>query len=286
MSNCTHCGKPAGVFRNYRADCRAQFERATATIPAFFEKLLQSLLPADRFKELLREVAATFHIPPDQLRSLSIDGIRAMVDSAVTQRLPTITDEDRILEIATTLGLSAEDISGLTEKLVKIGILRDLDEGAAPDRVTVVGPMPFELEADESIIWIFNGVKVLRGSKAKNASPAMNRHDMPDYLPPASVGQDSARFPESAEIGSGDLMITNRHVFIVSDDRHRQIPFSRLAHVATFSDGFQLARSADERPLTFLVDDPWFAANLVIRLMRLPGNVPAPKRETGPADAK
>src|SRR6185437_16407330 len=160
MSNCTHCGKPAGLFRNHHADCRAQFERATATIPAFFEKLLQSLLPADRFEQLLKEVAATFHIPPDRLRSLSIDGINAMVDSAVSQGLPTFKDEDRILEIATTLGLSAEDIPGLTDRLVKIGILRDLDEGLAPDRVTVVGPMPFELEAGESIIWIFNGVKV------------------------------------------------------------------------------------------------------------------------------
>src|SRR5690242_21848031 len=115
MSNCTHCGKPAGLFRSYHADCRAQFERATATIPAFFEKLLQSLLPAERFEQLLKEVAGTFHIPPDQLRSLSVEGIKAMLDSALSHRLPTITDENRVLEIATTLGLSAEQIPGFTD---------------------------------------------------------------------------------------------------------------------------------------------------------------------------
>src|ERR1051325_4781003 len=167
MSNCTHCGKPAGLFRSYHPDCRAQFERAVTTIPAFFEKLLHSLLPAERFEQLLSEVAATFHIGPERLRSLSTMGINAMLDAAVSQRIPTVAEEDRILDIAATLGVSVNDIPGLADKFVKISILRDLDEGRVPDHVTVVGPMPLELQSDEAIVWIFNGAKTYRQPKSK-----------------------------------------------------------------------------------------------------------------------
>jgi hypothetical protein len=288
MSNCTHCGKPAGLLRNFHPECRAQFERATTTIPAFFEKLLQSLLPADRFEQLLKEVAVTFHIRPEQLRALSIDGINAMVNAALAHRLPSTAEEDRILEIATTLGFTADDIPGLSERLVKIGVLRDLDDGIIPERVSVVGPMPFELDAAESIIWIFNNVTALRAPKQKEAADravSATRPGVPDYVAPASL-EGSARGKDAVEVGTGDLMVTSRHVFIVSDDRHRQLPFAKLAHIGAFSDGFELARSRDDRPLTFLVDDAWFAANLMIRLMRLPANAPAPEREPGPAGAK
>jgi hypothetical protein len=289
MPNCTYCGKPAGLLRTSHAECRAQFDRATATIPAFFEKLLQSLLPADRFDRLLKEVAATFHISSEQLRSLSITGINAMLDAALAQHLPTIEDEHRILEVSGALGISSAEVPGLEDKLVKISMLRDLDDEKIPDHVTVVGPMPFELEPDETIVWIFNGVKNYRTPKSKEPAPPRApsplRPDMPDYFPPASLGNQSARTSDLVEVGVGDLMITNRHIFIVSDERHRKIPLSKVGGFDTFSDGFHISRSAtDERPLTFIVDDPWFAANLIVRLLRLPSNVKA-ARQADPADA-
>jgi hypothetical protein len=289
MSNCTHCGKPAGLLRSYHVDCRAQFERAVTTIPAFFEKLLHSLLPAERFEQLLNEVAATFHIDPKRLRSLSMMGVNAMLDSALSQRIPTVAEEDRILDIATTLGLSVSDIPGLTDKFVKISILRDLDEGRVPDHVTVVGPMPFEFEPDEAIVWIFNGVRSYRQPKpkervtAESVTPA--RGDLPDYVSPASVSPTSAPIREWVDTGASDLMFTDRRIFVVSEDRHRHIPLSKIASLRTFADGFQIQRPADDRALVFIVDDSWFAANLIVRLMRLPLNLPAREPETGSAEA-
>jgi len=278
------------MFRSYHADCRAQFERAIKTIPAFFEKLLHSLLPAERFEQLLNEVAATFHIGPDRLRTLSMTGIRAMLDSALSQHIPTVADEDRILDIASTLGLSVSDIPGLTDQFVKISVLRDLDDGRIPDQVTVVGPMPFELDRGETIIWIFNGVKSYRQPKQKEPTIANatlpTRRDLPDYLSPASLGSGRAQVREWLEMGAGDLMITDRHIFVVSEDRHRQIPLTKVATLNTSVDGFQIRRFADDRAMTFIVDDPWFAANLIIRLMRLPSNLPARQHETGSADVK
>jgi hypothetical protein len=108
---------------------------------------------------------------------------------------------------------------------------------------------------------------------------------MPDYFSPTSLGKQSARSSDLVEAGVGDLMITNRHIFIISDERHRKVPLSKVGGFETYSDGFQISRSAaDERPLTFIVDDPWFAANLIVRLLRLSSNAKA-ARQVDPADA-
>jgi hypothetical protein len=213
-----------------------------------------------------------------------------MLDSALAQHLPTAAEEDRILDIATTLGLSVGDVPGLTDKFVKISILRDLDEGKIPDHVTVVGPMPFELERDETIVWIFNGVQGYRQSKPREPLPgrasAIGRA-APGYLSPTEIGTGPAPIREHVDTGIGDLMITDRHIFIVSQDRQRQIPLSKIARLKTFTNGFQIERvAADDRPLTFIVDDSWFAANLVTRLMHRASNLPKRRHETGPASVK
>jgi hypothetical protein len=273
MPNCIYCGKPAGFFRRSHVECQAQFDRATTTIPMFFEKLLDSNLPAERFEQLLKEVAATFHIGPERLRALSIDGINAMVDAALTQHLLTVDEEDRILEVAGALGLSSENIPGLDDALVKIGVLRDLEDALIPDRVTVVGPMPVELEPNESVVWIFNNVKSYRARKSKEgAAPPPDpqvQPDMPDYFSPGSLGKEPVQTGGLLDRGAGDLMMTNRHVFTVSDNNHRKIPLSKIAALNTYSDGFQIVRAPRGDLLTLVVDDPWFAANLIVRLLRL-----------------
>jgi hypothetical protein len=288
MPNCMYCGKPAGLFRRYHVECRAQYDRATTTIPLFFEKLLDSVLPADRFQQLLKEVAATFHIGPDRLRTLSIEGINAMLDAALAQHLPTVDDEDRILEIAGALGFAAEDIPGLDDRLVKAGVLRDLEDGDIPDRVTVVGPMPVDLEPDETVVWIFNNIKTYRAPKAKDgpaapASPAVQR-DMPAYFSPSSLGPRPVQTEGMVERGAGDLLVTNRNLFIVANNYQRQIHLSRIAALNTYSDGFQIVRATrNDAPMTILVDDPWFAANLIVRLLRLSSDS-APHLEVGDAE--
>jgi hypothetical protein len=273
MPNCSYCGRPAGLFRRYHAECRAQFDRAMGTIPLFFEKLLESDLPADRFEQLLKQVAERFHIEPKKLRSLSVQGINAMVQASLSQRLTTPDEEDRILEIAEALGLSMAELPDLEEKLTKIRVLRDLDNGRTPDRVDVVGPMPIDLESGETIIWIINGAMSYRPRKgpvqSKEPTPSKPQRDKP-YLSPASLGPQPTPIGELIERGESDVMITDRRVFIISNNRHLEIPLSKVEAFHAYSDGFQIVRAGKEaRPLTITVNDPWFAANLIVRLIGL-----------------
>jgi hypothetical protein len=273
MPNCTYCGKPAGLFRSHHVECRDQHERAVATIPVFFEKMLQSSLAPERFDELLQNVAATSFIDQERLQSLIVAGIDSMMAAALQDHVPTVAEEERIIEIAETLGLSPDDVPGLEDKLVKISVLRDLDEGKIPDRVTVTGPMPIELAPDETIIWIFNNVKSYRQPKAKEGAPAHPspppRRNLRDYYSPAEL-KDQVRTNDQVGGGEVDVLVTNQHFFVVSDDRQRQIPFAKIGTFGAYADGLQISRGAtEERTLTFIMDDPWFGANLIARLLRL-----------------
>jgi len=274
MPNCIYCGKLAGFLRRYHPECRAQFERATTTIPVFFEKLLESTLPADRFEQLLKEVAGTFHITPDQLRALSIQGVNAMVQASLSQHLMTVEEEDRILEIAEALGFSIDDIPGLDDRLIKISMLRDLEDEQTPNRVKVVGDMPFKLDRDEKVVWIFNNIKNYRQPKSKEpaapAAPAPLQREMSSYLSPASLGERPLDTKGLIERTGGDLMITDRNVIgIVSNEHHRKFPLAEIGAFHTYANGFQIIRKpAGAGTLNVVVDDPWFAANLIVSLLR------------------
>jgi hypothetical protein len=275
MPNCIYCGKPAGLFRRYHAECRAQFDRATTTIPVFFEKLLESTLPAERFEQLLKEVAGTFHIGTEQLRALSIQGVNAMVQASLSQHLMTVEEEDRILEIAEALGFSIEDIPGLEDKLIKISTLRDLEDERTPNRVKVVGDMPFKLDRGEKVVWIFNNIKNYRHPKSKEPAaatevPAPLQREMSSYLSPTSLGERPLDTKGLVERTVGDLMITNRNVIgIVSNEHYRKFPLAEIGAFHTYANGFQIVRKpAEAGTLSVVVDDPWFAANLIVSLLR------------------
>jgi hypothetical protein len=284
MAICTYCGKSAGLFRTHHAECRAQFERAATTIPAFFEKLLQSALPPERFSDLLSEVAATFHIQPNELRSLSIAGVHAMLESVIARHLPTPDEQSRIVETITALGLSLQDLPDIETRLVKIDILRDLQDGKTPDHVTVSGPLPFNLSQNETIIWIFNNSINYR--QPKGQTPAAGRAaspvqaNMPHYFSPANLGQQPASVKDLEVVGERDLVVTSQSLYVVLDERHGRIPLSTVTTFDTYSDGFRITRkSVPDRPLTFIVDDPWFAANLFIGLLRRAHKFEQPPRQ-------
>jgi hypothetical protein len=244
-------------------------------IPAFFEKALNSSLAADRFDELLRNAAAASYIAPAQLRSLAISGIGAMTESTLADHLLTEAEEQRIIEIADAVGLTLDDIPTADDKLIKANLLRELDAGHIPDRVTVVGALPIELEPDEAVVWIFNQTKTYRSSRSKKdeavelppTSPIAN---LPLYYSAATLGENGANAGGLVEESVGELVVTTNQLFMIWGERQRSFPYSKIAAFHARRDGFLITRgAAQDRVVLFAVDDPWFAANLVARLLRL-----------------
>ena len=65
----------------------------------------------------------------------------------------------------------------------------------------------------------------------------------------------------------GDLVITSRNVYFVSSSKSLKIPIKKIISVQAYSDGIQITRDGvSARPMIFILDDPWFASNAIVRL--------------------
>jgi hypothetical protein len=244
-------------------------------IPAFFEKALNSALAADRFDELLRNAASASYITPSQLRSLAVTGIGAMTQSTLADHLLTEAEEERVIEIADAVGLTLDAIPAADDNLIKANVLRELDAGRIPDRVTVVGALPIDLEPDESVVWIFNETKTYRASRSKKDEPVelpttSPISNLPLYYSPATLGEDGGNAAGLVEESVGDLVVTTKQLFMIWSERQRSFPYSKIAGFHARREGFLITRGAtQDRVVLFAVNDPWFAANLIARLLRL-----------------
>ena len=92
-----------------------------------FVKCLDSSLSGEKFHKLAVDVAKTNYIGDKELRLLAIKGL-----SALANRVPTKTEDDRIAEIRKPFGLGPGDLGEAGRKLTKVEILRDLEEGRVP----------------------------------------------------------------------------------------------------------------------------------------------------------
>ncbi len=263
---CAHCGKPAGLLHRYHAQCRERHDSAIAMVPTFFTKILASQLPADRFSQLLSDLVQSAHLKPNEFKSMCVVGFGTMIDNVLRQRLLSSAEERRILELKAALALNAADIIEVEDKLLKAGILRDLVERKNSDRVAVSGPMPIKLLPNENVLWIFNRVRCYRPPPEDDGSGVLVSVAAVDavYMPTASLGTDFASKRSDLEDGSGDLVVTNLNLYFLSEGKFRRIPLVKMTALHSYRDGIKVTRGVPEQKTRiFVLDDPWFASNLV-----------------------
>ena len=275
MTRCIYCNQPAGFLRWRHEECQERYTRALGTIPELFAKALHSSLPAERFGALLKDAAGASFIKPRDLGALCVRGIGDMIDSVLEERLLTPAEDARITEIKEALGPGITDVTGLNEKLIKISMLRELSAGELPDRVTVVGPMPIEMRDHERVIWIFNRAIGFRRRLLPEPAPATAGILFPAtekdlYCGLRAFSNDPLPMDDLINEATGDLVVTNRNLYFVFGDGARRIPMTKITALQPHADGIQITcEQRQDRSRAFKVDDPWLAANMIVRLVML-----------------
>jgi len=274
MANCIYCGRPAGFLRRRHPACEERHKKVVALMPRFFSEVISSPISAERFSDLLLAATKASFVRPGELKSMCVSGINTAIDTILRERLLTSVEVQRITDLADALGAQSPRGLGLDQKLIKLSIVNELYDGKIPDRVSIVGPMPVELGRGESVLWIFNKVLSYRMTPDKKeeglsidpASPIESRYVSPKALDKSHVPKKQLR-----EKADGDLVVTNRNIyFLPNPDSHIRIPISRIFSLRPYAEGFYVAcRPVKERSRAFLLDDPWFATNVIGRLAQL-----------------
>jgi hypothetical protein len=70
--------------------------------------------------------------------------------------------------------------------------------------------------------------------------------------------------------GIGDLYVTDRAICFVAPTSTFKIASAKVVSVKPYSDGIEIVRDATTaKPQIFILDDPWFATNLISRLNQI-----------------
>lgn len=271
MALCAYCGRPAGLLKKMHAECHDRHERAMSLIPEFLPKFFESQLTNDRFRQLLEDAAKASFIKPEELKTLLTDGVSNTINSILDQRLLSKADMLRIAQITDALASLLPDDIYPYESFAKIDILHELQNGNVPDLVTVAGPMPIEMTRGETVIWIFNYVasydESREASKADRTGIELPLGSAAYYGPRAfkNVAVPRSTLRKGTQ---GDLVVTNRRLYFLIDDLQcEKVPLMKLISLHAYADGIQIkCAPAVNRTRTFILNDAWFAANLIIRL--------------------
>jgi hypothetical protein len=269
-----YCGQPAGFLRKRHPECHNRHQIAISVIPRFFSQVIESPISIERFTELLRAAADTAYIRPSELRSLCVSGLEGVIDTILQQRPLSSAEVDRVTDLADALGGIFPDGLGLDEKLAKVRIISELNDGKIADNVSIAGPVPVEFGRGESILWVFNHVRAFRMAKNdKGGSLKVNPTGSLDgsYVSPQMLEKFHVALENLDEEATGDVVLTNRNIFFLQNESTvTRIPIARILLLRVYAEGFHVAcRPAADRSRMFLLDDTWFGANAVTLLVQL-----------------
>jgi hypothetical protein len=276
MADCEYCGKPAGMFRSIHKECAKRRDQARSDIDTAFRNLMivdRPPAPAS-FRAIVEKLGDDARLDNGALRAKIISGLGIAVDTALGNIDLSHGEMERLQGIveAFDLGDRAFDEAGKREQLVKALVLKDLLEGRASTRLRVMDPLPIALKHGETLQWLFQGValnepKALTSYIGGSHGVSVRLAKGLSYRVGAYKGQ-RVEHTKIVRVGTGNLCVTTRAVYFLSGANSKKTPLSGLVSVNAYDDGIIVTPSRG-KPQIFLMSDPMFAANLILKVAAL-----------------
>lgn len=184
-------------------------------------------------------------------------------------------DEPYIVKVKSVLGIETDDFNekGAYSKLVQLFILKDIEDGKFPKRVTVTNDIPFNLQNDEKVIWLSNFVELyeeqtLRHYEGGHLGMSF-RIANGMYL---RAGEFKGRPVETTKtkfITNGIVRYTNKHVYFFSFKKSFKIRYDKIISVIPRTNGVIIMKDGDSsKPVILKNEDGVFVYNLITSLTK------------------
>jgi hypothetical protein len=284
MGNCTYCGKPAGLFKSVHPECETADkvakeqaatarDRAIAGIAKLIGTALKVSADPEWFSDNAKGLAAQGRLTQVEFSGAVTRGLHSLLDRALEDHFLSQQELSRISDICDVFAVTEEQRTetGLQERLVKTVILQDLNEGKAKSRVHVSGPLSLVMRKDETLLWVFRDVAYheirTRTEYVGKSAGVSVRVAKGVYVRLGANKGERIESPELKHVDSGLLAITDKNLFFKGSVKGAKIPHRTIMSIKTYSDGIEIMKEgANPKPQIYLVDDPWFAANLLTKL--------------------
>ena len=273
MSICKFCGQKAGLFKSVHKECEAANSNGKVTIINKISQAIEATTDFSSFDTELIEIARTAYIQKEDLNELYGLGFDNAVESFLDDGVISPEEEQKISNFKNhfTLDESTLDKKGSLQKIVKSLILRDVLDGKIPARLNISGTLPFLLQKDESVIWVFQSVefyeqrtKTTYQGRSQGVSIKIAKGL---YYRTGSFKGNPVTSEQMTLLGNGILALTNKNLYFASSTKTLKIPYNKLISITPYSDGIGAQKDgASSKPQIFKNLDGWFTYNLISNL--------------------
>ena len=283
MGDCKYCGKPAGFLRRKHAECEEQNQQRERVIQEGRQRIaievLRAIKDSDNFDNLekaISEIEQSSFVPSAERKALLIKGWEKSVEQFLEDGILDVEEEKRLVEFKERFALSQSDLdkNGTLTKTAKAVVLRDVLNGIIPQRMSVDGNLPINLQKGEQVVWAFPGSKYLEDKIRRQfvgSSQGVSVRVMKGvYYRVGAFKGHAVENTERVHVDTGWVVVTTKNIYFSGPQKSVRLPYSKIVSFEPFSDGIGVMRdAATAKPQIFVTGDGWFTYNLVTNLSQI-----------------
>lgn len=277
MGNCIYCGQKAGFLKSKHKDCESNYFDGKNKIIENICTVITKDSDFDNLENKIKEIAEKNYIKPDEIIDLYTKGFDNAVDSFLDDGILTTEEEDKISKFKTHYNFEQNviDKNGSLQKVVKAAILREILDGQIPEtKLNIQGNLPFLLQKNENIIWIFQDVdfyeqrtRTVYQGKTQGVSVRIAKGL---YYRTGSFKGNPVKIEEMKYISSGLVALTNKQIYFASSAKNFKVPYNKIVTIDPYEDGVGLQKDgANTKPQVFKGLDGWFTYNIISNLNQM-----------------
>jgi hypothetical protein len=199
-----------------------------------------------------------------------VSAFERCVDAFLEDGLLDEDEENKLVQFQNAFSLTQSQLDrrGKFLKVGKSSVLRKVMNGEFPSNVQVDLNNVVNFQKGENPIWVFNGCQYLEDVVRRQfvgGSQGLSFRVMKGvYYRVGAFKGESVSTVERKNLGTGSLVVTNKNLYFIGPGKTSKIPFSKIVSFTPYSDAVGIMRdAATAKPQFFMVDDAWFAFNLI-----------------------
>ena len=159
-------------------------------------------------------------------------------------------------------------------KMVRGAVLRDVMEGHIPERMTIIGNVPFNLQKSEKLVWVFQNVKYYEMRTRRQYVGGYQGFSVRIakglYYRAGAFKGHPVETTQMVHVDTGFLGVTTNHIYFSGQSKGFRIKYDKIVSFEPYSDGLGVQKDGQTaKPQVFVTGDGWFTANLIMNLAKL-----------------
>lgn len=231
---------------------------------------------SNKIDGIINNVNEELKFDPSFKENILINSLEKYIYISLDSGVITEKEEKAILNFVNRYGIPESKLSENEAyiKGTKSLIIRDILNGIMPHRMHVINQVPFNLQKNETLIWLINNVdyyeditqrEYIGGSQGASIKIAKGVY----YRMNSFKGQPVDTV-EKIHLGDGILGFTNKSLYFHNSSKSFRIKYDKIISVLPNDDGFTIFKEGVRtKPQIFIDGDGWFSFNVISNLSQI-----------------